>query len=72
MKNKNTVQVKAILKRWVFRFGLKAPMAWEALRWSGREFHSLGAAELKARSPMVQSCSGGLKGVVLQIGGYDW
>ena len=26
-----------------------------ALRWSGRAFHSLGAAEQKARSPMVRS-----------------
>lgn len=37
-------------KIWVFRFGLKTSAVCEALRRSGSDLHSLGAAELKARS----------------------
>lgn len=46
---------KAILKRWVFKLCLKASVVCRALRWSGRAFHSLRAAEVKAWSPMVRS-----------------
>ena len=35
------------------RFRLKRAVVCGALRWSGRAFHSLGAAAEKARSPMV-------------------
>ena len=42
-----------MLKRNVFSPPLKASTDCGALRWSGRAFHSSGAAEQKARSPMV-------------------
>ncbi len=43
------IQWKAFLKRWVFKLRLKASVVCGALRWSGRAFHSLGAAEVKTR-----------------------
>src|SRR4029434_4507824 len=45
----------AFLKKNVFSPVLKESSACVALRWSGRLFHKRGAAEQKARSPMVQS-----------------
>ena len=44
---------KAFVKRCVLRCVLKDSTVCGALRWSGRAFHSLGAAEQKARMPMV-------------------
>jgi len=44
---------------------LKASAVCGALKWSGRVFHSLGSAEEKARSPMVQSVVLGTWRVVL-------
>ena len=46
---------KAFLNKYVFRSCLKTSVVCGALRWSGRAFHSLGAAAEKARSPMVRS-----------------
>lgn len=47
------VDLKALLKRWVIRPCLKASTGCGVLMWSGRAFHSLGAAEQKARSPIA-------------------
>ncbi len=63
-KTKN--QVKALLKRWVLRPHLKASTDCGVLRWSGRAFHRLGAAEQKARSPIVRSLVLGVSGDVLK------
>ena len=38
-------------KRYVLRFSLKTTVVCGAFRWSGRAFHSLGAAAEKADSP---------------------
>ena len=45
----------AFLNKNAFRPDLKESSVCVALRWSGRLFHKRGAAEQKARSPMVQS-----------------
>lgn len=46
---------KRKVKRWVLRPHLKASTDCSVLRWFGRAFHRLGAAEQKAQSPIVQS-----------------
>ena len=46
----------------VFRPVLKESSVCVALRWSGRLFHKRGAAEQKARSPIVRSLVLGTRG----------
>ena len=60
-------QANALVKRCVLSPFLKVSTDCGALRWLGRVFHSRGAAEQNARSPMVQSLVLG----ILSVFGFE-